>query len=95
MEQHDAEMAQVTIILQAEWAEKIKEALQQLQAAGLTVTDIDDQNGVVDGDIETGKIQSLKKLPCVETTRVDFDYMAEYPQGDPRHPDPDADEDPR
>ena len=87
MEHRDAEMSEVIIILRAECDGKTPAAVDDLKAAGLQVSNVDADNGVVEGDVETAKLSALRKLSCVETARVTFTWVADYPTGDSRDGD--------
>ncbi len=83
-EHRDASMSDVTIVLDARFAGKHVEAVEQLKISGLEVTEIDEDQGVVEGTVETCKIAELQKMDCVDYVRVEFTYIADYPTGDPR-----------
>ena len=87
MEHRDAEMSQVTIILRAPCDGNVPSAVEQLKAVGLSVTNVDPDNGVIEGDIESAKVHDIKTLQCVEAARVTFDWIADYPPGDARDQD--------
>jgi hypothetical protein len=89
----DAEMSAVTLVLFAAAAEEMPATLAELQAAGLRVTLVNKDVGVVEGDVATAKLPDLKKNAGVERVRVRFNWIAEYPPGDPRHVAKDSDED--
>ena len=80
----DAEMAEVTVILDKRWENDLAGAVKMLESAGLRVINADDNNSVVDGDIESQKIHDLEKLDCVDYVRKVFTWCADYPKGDPR-----------
>ncbi len=46
----------------------------------------------MEGTIETIKVKSLQTLEFVKYVRTVFNYIADYPPGDPRNLDPDEDE---
>jgi len=92
MERQEFEMSQVTVILRAEYGEKAQAVADQLGAVGMRVTNIDADNGVIEGDIESEKLYTLKTLEFVETARVTFNWIVENPGDGP--PDEDAEEDP-
>jgi hypothetical protein len=83
-EHRDASMSDVTIVLDARFAGKHAEATELLKQSGLDVTETDEDQGVVEGTVETCKITDLQKLDCVDYVRVEFTYIADYPTGDPR-----------
>ncbi|MDB5354863.1 MAG: hypothetical protein JWN24_1316 [Phycisphaerales bacterium] len=87
MEHRDAEVSDITIVLQAECAEKMDETLAALKGLGMEVEETDEANGVVEGTIDAGKLAEIRKWPCVEYVRVEFTYIADYPAGDKRDQD--------
>jgi hypothetical protein len=87
MAHRDAEISEVIVVLQAAFAEKMVEAVGRLEVAGLEVDSIVEDEGVVNGEIETRKIPDLQKLDCVNFVRTVMTYIADYPVGDPRDRD--------
>jgi hypothetical protein len=83
----DAELSEVTVVLADDPGMSAKDAAAKLAEAGLAVSDVDESNGVVEGTIETAKITLLKKLEFVKYIRDVFNYVADYPPGDPRNLD--------
>src|SRR5512133_603928 len=80
----DVEMSSVVVTLKGDYADRMAEALDLLRAAGLTVTNYDDDNSVVEGDIRAEKSHDLKHVACVEYVRPVTTWVADYPKGDPR-----------
>jgi hypothetical protein len=91
MSHEEAELSDVVIVLVDEPGMTTADAAKKLSEQGLSVTDIDEDDGVVEGTIETAKIPQLKKLNFVKYVRDVFNYVADYPPGDPRNTDPDDD----
>ncbi|HEX4056284.1 MAG TPA: hypothetical protein VHX86_18640 [Tepidisphaeraceae bacterium] len=92
MEHQDNELSDVVVVLVDEPGMTTKAAAEKLKPLGLAVSDVDEDNGVVEGTIETAKARSLEKLEFVKYVRTVFNYIADYPAGDPRNLDPDGDE---
>jgi len=92
MAHQDAELSDVVVVLVEEPGMTAEDAANQLRDLGLAVSDVDEANGVVEGTIETAKIKSLKQLEFVKYVRDVFNYLADYPPGDPRNLDRDEDE---
>jgi hypothetical protein len=80
----DAQMSDITVVLDKRWEHQLDDAVEQLKREGMNVQDARDENGVVDGVIETRKVQDLQKLDCVDYVRTTFTWIADYPPGDPR-----------
>ncbi len=92
MEHNDDELSDVVVIIVDEPGMTTAEAAEKLKGAGLEVSSVDEPNGAVEGTIETAKVKSLQKLEFVKYVRTVFNYIADYPFGDPRNLDPDVDE---
>jgi len=82
----DAIISDITVVLKEEFSDqpKTNEAVQMLKSAGMTIQNVDEDESIVEGTIDAGKVKPLNSLPCVEYVRVLFTYEAEYPPGDPR-----------
>jgi hypothetical protein len=81
---HDAQMSDITVVLDKRWEDKLADAVEQLKKHGVEIREASDDNGVVDGVIETAKVHELQKLDCVDYVRTTFSWIADYPPGDPR-----------
>jgi hypothetical protein len=92
MNHEDAEMSAVVVVLVDEPGISNQDAAKKLGELGLQVDEIDEADGVVSGTVETVKIPDLKKLEFVKYVRDVFDYVADYPPGDPRNKDTDKDD---
>lgn len=76
------------VILKRECADgKFDETVQALAKMSMVVDETDPNTGSVQGTICADKVDAIRKWPCVEYVRVDFTYIADYPQGDPRNKD--------
>jgi hypothetical protein len=88
MEHRDAEVSDVVVILKRECAEgKFDETVSALKNMQMAIDETDADNGMVQGTIQAEKLDVVRKWPCVEYVRVDFTYIADYPQGDTRNQD--------
>jgi len=83
----DALMADVTVVLDKRWEQLLAAAVEELKKAGLDVRTANDDQGLVEGVIESQKAHDLHKLECVDYVRVTFTWVADYPVGDPRDKD--------
>ena len=83
----DASLSEVVVILDAAYADRLGEAVAQLEQLGLQISSADDDHSVVEGVIDSSKLTELKALPCVDYVRRVFTYDANYPPGDPRDRD--------
>ncbi len=83
----DAVYAEVLVILDAAYEERLAEAVEMLNAAGMTVDTADDDNSTVTGQVELDRLHALERLACVDYVRKVFTYHANFPPGDPRDRD--------
>ena len=83
----DATYAEIVVILDGAFEERMIDAVEMLKAAGMTVDIANDDNSVVHGQIELEKVHALEGLDCVDYVRKVFTYHASFPPGDPRDRD--------
>ncbi len=83
----DAVYAEILVILDAAYEERLNDAVAMLKDAGMTVDTADDDNSTVGGQIEVDRVHALEKLECVDYVRKVFTYHANFPPGDPRDRD--------
>jgi hypothetical protein len=89
MNHHDAEIADVVLVLDCQGQDAINDAIGLLKALGLEVGDTTPEEGVIEGSIDAAKVHELKSVPGVSYVRSVFTYSADYPTGDPRDKDVD------
>jgi hypothetical protein len=87
MAHHDAEISEVVVVLRACEGAQFVESVRKLEALGLEVDEIIEDECVVNGEIETSKVAALQKLENVSAVRTVMTYIADYPLGDPRDKD--------
>jgi hypothetical protein len=92
MEHQDALMSEVTIIVDDDGGKKWDELQRALQAAGLEIGDTDPDEGEIEGVCASFRVPDLKAVPGVRYVRVEMQYVADYPRGDPRDLDKDDEE---
>jgi hypothetical protein len=90
---NDAQMSDITVVLDKRWENDLAGAVEHLKKAGVEVRSADDNNSVVEGVCESAKVKELEKLDCVDYVRTTFSWIADYPPGDPRDQDKVARED--
>jgi len=83
----DASYSEVVVMLDELSTEQTAQVVEKLRAAGLDVSNVDDDRSVVEGTIESSKAHDLKSLPHVRYVRTVFTYDANFPPGDPRDRD--------
>jgi hypothetical protein len=87
MNHHDEEITDVIVVLDEKGAMAIQNACQALKDAGLTIDDVKEEEGVVEGSIVAERVTTLKLVNGVAYVRSVFTYTADYPVGDPRDQD--------
>ena len=83
----DAIISDIVVVLDKAYEERLADAVNMLKACGMEVRSADDDNSVVEGTIDAGRVHDLEKLECVDYVRKVFTYYANYPPGDPRDRD--------
>lgn len=78
--QGETEMSDVVVILEEEPGMTIQQAAQKLKELGVMVTDIDEDNEVIEATVETQRIGELKKLSFVKYVRDVFNWAKESEQ---------------
>jgi hypothetical protein len=84
---NDAQMSDITVVLDKRWENDLAGAVETLKNSGMAIRSADDDNSVVEGVIESSKVRDLEKLDCVDYVRTTFSWIADYPPGDPRDQD--------
>ncbi len=87
MDHRDAEITDVVVVLNDLSTEQTAQVVEKLKGAGLCVSNVDDEQSVVEGSIDSSKVHDLKHVDCVRYVRSIFTYTADYPPGDPRDKD--------
>ena len=86
MSHHDADITDVVVVLDCP-QERMEEIVAQLKNCGLQPANVDAEERVVEGSIESPRVHDLQKVECVRYVRSVFTYTADYPPGDPRDKD--------
>ena len=76
MLQRQEEVADVDVVLKADYPGGNGAAIAELRACGLQVSNVDDADGVVEGTIAADRLRDLQRLPCVADLRDVFTYLA-------------------
>lgn len=84
MEHRDAYMSEVTVVIRNQFPDTAAAAAELSKELALSVSELNEDQGVIVGLIESYKVHDLQKHPKVEYARVGFSYIADYPAGDPR-----------
>ena len=56
---HDAQMSDVTVVIDKRWENDLAGAVEILKQSGVAVRNADDDNSVVEGVVETAKVHAL------------------------------------
>jgi hypothetical protein len=80
----DAQITDITITLKKAFEDRLHDALEMLKAAGLDVSNADDDTSVIEGSVEISRLTIVEGLECVEYVRRVMTYNVDYPAGDPR-----------
>jgi hypothetical protein len=77
MTREDREMTDIVVVLKDLPDLNLDTAVAGLKAKGVAVSDIDAENGVIEGTIETIGVKGLHALEFVEYVRSVFSYTSE------------------
>ena len=94
MNHHDAEITDVVVVLDCKEQDPIDKAVEQLKGLGMEVVDVNVDEGVIEGSIESARVHDIKSVQGVCYVRSVFTYTADFPVGDPRDKDLKPDEQP-
>ena len=84
MNHHDADMTDVFVVLEELDDPQTLEVVKLLEAAGMTVRNVNNDTSVVEGSIISTKVHGLNKVEKVRCVRSGMTYAVDYPVGDPR-----------
>ena len=87
MNHHDAEVTDVTVVLEELDDAQTQDVVRVLMSHGMTVCNVDNDKSVVEGSIESCKVKELNKVERVRYVRSGMSYTVDYPVGDPRDKD--------
>jgi hypothetical protein len=82
MGKDEKELSDVVIVLVEEIGMTIHDAARKLTEVGLIVSEVDEEEAIVEGTIETEKVGGLKEMVFVKYVRNVFNYVAEESEGD-------------
>ena len=77
MTREDREMTDIVVVLKDQPDVSLEKAIADLKSKGVAISDVDAENGVIEGTIETCGVKALNSLPCVEYVRSVFNYTSE------------------
>ncbi|HEY1683552.1 MAG TPA: hypothetical protein VGG19_02220 [Tepidisphaeraceae bacterium] len=72
-------ISEITVVVDHKYEEqpKLNEAVEKLKGLGMSITNVDENDAVVEGDIDSSKLGELEKMDCVDYVRTVFSYIAE------------------
>jgi len=83
----DCNITECVVVLDKRWENDLAGAVARLKDLGMEIRSADDDTSVVEGSIDSCRLEELEKLDCVDYVRKVFSYDANYPPGDPRDRD--------
>ncbi len=83
----DAYVSEIIAVVDDDKSVDLNKIVDQLKAAGMDVSRVNQDECVVEGNVESYKLKDLEKLKGVNYIRTVFTYAANYPPGDPRDKD--------
>ena len=84
MEHRDQSVSEVTIVVKPAFVERMGEVLEQLNEAGVGISNVNEDVGAIEGCCESNRICAIERMEFVDAVRTTFSYIADYPPGDPR-----------
>jgi dissimilatory sulfite reductase (desulfoviridin) alpha/beta subunit len=87
MEHRDQSVSDVTIVIKAAFADRLDEVVEQLNEAGVGITNVNEDVGAIEGSCESNRVCLIERMDFVEAVRTTFSYIADYPPDDPRDQD--------
>lgn len=87
MDHRDAYISDIVVILKPDFINRIEQVVEQLNSAGVGISNVNQDVGAVEGSCESDKVHVIQQMPFVDAVRTTFSYIADYPPGDPRDRD--------
>ena len=87
MEHRDQSVSDVTIVIKAAFADRLEEVVEQLNEAGVGITNVNEDVGAIEGSCESNRVCLIERMEFVDAVRTTFSYIADYPPGDSRDQD--------
>ena len=83
----DCYVSDIIAVVDERHSDELEKIVEQLKAAGVEISNVNDDEHVVEGTVDSEKLKAVGKVPGVEYVRTVFTYAANYPPGDPRDRD--------
>ena len=84
MDHRDQSISDVTIVIKPEFVERMEDVIEQLNEAGVGITNVNEDVGAVEGSCESNRVCLIERMEFVDAVRTTFSYIADYPPGDQR-----------
>ena len=84
MEHRDQSVSEVTIVIKPEFSGRMEDVIEQLNQAGVGITNVNEDVGAVEGSCESNRVCLIERMEFVDAVRTTFSYIADYPPGDQR-----------
>ena len=79
----DTYISEVVVVLDELTDERTAEVVKELEARGMVVEHVNNENSVIEGRVETHLAAGLEQIAAVRYVRKHFTYAAEFPPGHP------------
>jgi hypothetical protein len=90
MDHCDAEMSDIVVVMDDGGdAARLDQLIITLKEMGITIEEVDHDNCVIEATVLKEHITTIEKISGVKYVRKVFEYVADYPVGDPRNQDKD------
>jgi len=83
----DAYVSEIIAVVDEKHSDDLDKIVQQLKTIGVDVANVNNDEHVIEGSVESHKLKEVGKIPGVEYVRTVFTYAANYAPGDPRDQD--------
>ena len=83
----DCYVSDIIAVVDEKHSDDLAKVVEQLKAAGVDVSNVNNDEHVVEGTCESQKLKEVGQVPGVEYVRTVFTYAANYPPSDPRDRD--------
>jgi hypothetical protein len=83
----DAYVSEIIAVVAESHSDNLDKIVVLLKAAGVDVSNINCDEHIIEGCVESEKLKEVGNVAGVEYIRTVFTYAANYPPGDPRDRD--------
>jgi hypothetical protein len=83
----DCYVSDIIAVIEEKHSDNLARVVDELKSAGVDVSNVNNDEHVVEGTVESHRLIEVGKVLGVEYVRTVFTYAANYPPGDPRDRD--------